>query len=113
MLRNTIEVVRGTTVPLEIEIRDADGALYGATSVEKVIFGVKKNLHDTECVFVKTANMTSVGIYHIEIEIADTRDLDAGMYFYDVGVMSGNRYHNVIPPRQLIIREHVTEWGCA
>lgn len=107
-----IEIVRGTTLPMELEVTDENGAAYTLGSGEKIIFGVKKKATDQDAIFIKEAAAGgTAGQYTITIEPEDTQDLAPGRYCYDVGLGAGDGYHNIIPPSGFTIRANVTERG--
>lgn len=112
-MANKIEIVRGTTNTFQIEVRDAKGVLYTIVAGEKIIFGVKANPNDDECIFSKVASYQTVGSYLATIAPADTANLKSGKYFYDVSLQSGNNFYNIIEPTPFIIQPNVTKWGCA
>lgn len=109
-----IEIVRGTTNTLEINVVDADGVAYTAPSTAKIIFGVKKKASDDAPLFVKVATIAgAAGQYQVTLDPADTEALEFGRYLYDVGLQSGATFHNIIPPAPFEIVANVTKWGCA
>lgn len=107
-----IEIVRGTTLPMELEVTDENGGAYILGSGEKIIFGVKKKATDAEAIFIKEAAAGgTAGQYTITIDPEDTQDLAPGRYCYDVGVGTGSGYRNIIKPSGFIILANVTERG--
>lgn len=106
-----IEIVRGTTKNLRIKVVDTDGWPYALANGEKIVFGIKQNLDDTETIFAKTTTAGTDGVYAVNIVPNDTEDLDPGKYFYDVGLLSGANYYSVIEPSPFIIRANVTKRG--
>jgi len=106
-----IEIVRGTTNTFDITVRDTDGNEYTLADGEKVVFGIKRKLDDSKAIFAKTTTSGKDGVYTVTIEPADTEDLDPGRYFYDVGLLSGTQYYNVVKHKPFIIRANVTSRG--
>lgn len=113
MERQDVEIIRGTTNTLEVVVTDADGNLYTPGADEVIIFGVKKRPEHEECVLMKKirGSECAEGICTIELSPADTARLPFGKYIYDVGLRSGDDYHNIIPPSAFHIEANVTEWG--
>ena len=107
----TIEIVRGTTNTLKIEVTDADGNAYNLEDGEKILFGVKKDAKDEALVIRKTVTQLYDGYCTIDLAPADTIGLEYGRYVYDVGLQSGNDYHNIIPVSALVIQPNITKWG--
>lgn len=108
-----LEVVRGSTVTLAIHVTDVAGNDYVLQSGEKIIFGVKKKPTDEVILFTKTSTIIEGDVYKIEIEPADTIDLECGKYYFDVGMQSGEKYFNIIEPSLFMLEANVTKWGCA
>lgn len=112
-MAQNIEIVRGTTNTIEVNVLDADGVAYTVVAGEKIIFGLKKKATDRDCILVKEASFYTVGSYLVGLKPADTAGLDFGRYVYDVGLQSGNDFYNIIPPSPLDIVAEITKWGCA
>lgn len=107
-----IEIVRGTTVPISLEVTDANGNLYALADGEAILFGIKKEATDAAAIFVKAAEAgTEVGQYKILITPEDTLDLATGQYYYDVGLATGGDYYNIIEPSPFMILPNVTKKG--
>lgn len=107
-----IEIVRGTTLPMTLEITDANGSLYKLGTGERVLFGVKKKPTDESPIFVLTAAAQSAaGQYSITIYPENTQDLEPGRYWYDVGLESGGDYFNIIEPSGFTILPNITSKG--
>lgn len=109
-----IDIVRGRTVPLELEITDANGNLYTLAEGETILFGIKKNPTDDAPIFVKAAEAkTAPGAYGVTITPEDTLDLVPGGYYYDVGLETGGDYYTIIEPSPITIQANVTAKGDA
>lgn len=107
-----IDIVRGTTLPMALEVTDANGTAYTLASGEKILFGVKKKATDEAAVFIKEAAAADTdGQYTITIDPEDTMDLEPGRYCYDVGLESGGDYYNIIEPSGFNILPNVTKRG--
>ena len=83
---SNITMVRGDTLALGINITDEDGE---PLNVDSAYFSCKKN-YDEPYAFQKSLNdgitKSSDGNYVVRVAPADTADLDAGLYFYDLQV---------------------------
>lgn len=108
-----IEIVRGTTNTIEVNVLDADGVAYTVVAGEKIVFGLKKKATDPDFILVKVASFNTVGSYLVGLTPNDTKDLEYGRYVYDVALQSGNNFYNIIPPSPFDIVANVTKWGCA
>lgn len=107
-----IEIVRGTTLPMILEITDANGSLYSLGTGERVLFGVKKEPKDESPIFVLTAAAQgATGQYSITIYPENTQALEPGRYWYDVGLESGGDYFNIIEPSGFTILPNITSKG--
>lgn len=110
-MANKIEIVRGTTNRFSITVTDANDALYNLASGEKLVFGIKRKRSDIDCLVVKTVTSGNNGVYTIDLEPEDTEALDYGTHFYDVGLLSGEDYFNIIKPSTFEIVANVTKRG--
>ena len=107
-----IEIVRGTTLPMILEITDANGSLYSLGTGERVLFGVKKEPKDESPIFFLTAAAQgATGQYAITIYPEHTQELEPGRYWYDVGLESGGDYFNIIEPSGFTILPNITSKG--
>jgi hypothetical protein len=106
-----IEIVRGTTNTMQILVYDADGRPYNLASNEKVVFGIKKNPEDAVPLFQITAEIVGDGVFNVVLSPTHTENLDAGRYWYDVGLQRGEDFFNVIEPNPFIIQANITARG--
>jgi len=104
----TIKLIKGTTCSFEINVTDANGDHYELQEGEIIRFGVKRNFNSTECLILKEITNAVEGKYIVNFVPADTANLEAGKYFYDVGLQSGTDYYNVIPVDVFLIENCVT-----
>ena len=83
---SNISMVRGDTLELGLAIEDEDG---NAMDVDSAYFSCKKN-YDEPYSFQKSLEngitRQALGQYVVRVAPADTADLDAGLYFYDLQV---------------------------
>ena len=107
-----IEIVRGTTETIQIDITDANNAPYVIVNGETVIFGIKRKPTDDELIFVRGAKIGDVGSYLVEIFPEDTDNLPCDKYFYDVALQSGKNFYNIIEASPLVILPNITRRGC-
>lgn len=108
-----VELVRGTSLTLEITITDVYGNPYSMSSGQVVVFGVKQELDDEKLVIKKLVTTGSGGVFKVTLSPQDTESLEPGRYHYDVGLADGSEYHGVIDPNPFILKENVTKRGDA
>ena len=108
-----IEIVRGTTNTINIAVKDSDGNAHMLGSGEVIVFGVKKNYKDDECLNLKTITSLVNGVGQLTLDPDDTAELACGKYAYDVGLKSGANYYNVIEASDFIVSANITTWGDA
>lgn len=109
----TIEIVRGTTNSVIISLQDDAGNPYALGDGEKLIFGVKTNLNNSDCCIKKVVTAADTdaetpGEYEVLLAPADTEELPFGRFCYDVGLQVGADYFPVIPCSPFIISHNVT-----
>lgn len=109
---NRLEIVRGTTNTIQIEVVDVNGTAYNLGANERIIFGVKEKAGDSELLFTKVAEVINEGLFSIKIVPEDTDCLKCGKYSYDVGLQRDLDYFNIIEPSMLVIQPNVTFRGC-
>ena len=107
-MKQRIEIVRGTTKTLAITVTDTSNELYTLASGEKVVFGVKRKPEDDNAFIVKTVTSGENGVYSVTVMPSDTENIAYGNYFYDVGVLSGGNYHNIIEPSPFVVIPNAT-----
>ena len=106
-----VEIVRGTSLTLDITITDASGNAFSLESGQKIVFGVKAEFSDETLLIRKLITTGTDGVFKVNLVPADTESLDAGRYYYDVGLVNGSDYLNVIEPNPFIVKENVTKRG--
>lgn len=113
MAKQKISIVRGTTNSFSISITDKEtGEAYELETGEVLRFGIKKSPTDAEYVLVIDITETNENDeYAFTILPSDTINQPFGMYYYDVGLQSGNAYYNIIPASPFEIAFNVTKWG--
>lgn len=97
-----IQIYRGTSYSLSIQIFDKDGTEFELGDNDKIIFGVKSSVNvDSENYIIKkilTLNDKTKDGYILNLTPEDT-DLLPTTYAYDIGVQFSNGdYQIVIPP---------------
>lgn len=108
-----IEVVRGTTNTINIAVRDSDGNAHMLGAGEVIVFGVKKNYEDEECLILKTITSLVNGVGKLTLAPDDTAELACRKYVYDVGLKSGANYYSVIEASDFVVSANITKWGDA
>lgn len=110
-MKQDIQMIRGTTKVFNISVTDANGSPYILGSGEFLLFGVKAKPEDSGYVVLKAVSSGSDGVYTVNLAPDDTNNLPYNRYVYDVGLQSGNDYHNIIPTSGFAILPNVTKWG--
>jgi hypothetical protein len=105
---NTIEMVRGTTNSIFVTVLDDAGEPYQLKSGEKLIFGVKTNINNSDCCIHKVVTEGD-GEYEIRLKPEDTENLPYGTFCYDVGLQVGEDYFPVIECSPFIVKHNVTK----
>lgn len=108
---NTIQILRGESVTLNIGLTDTDGNVYFLQAGEILRFGVKLQHHETEYRILKelTADDAKSGVYPVTLLPADTQNM-RGKYYYDVGVQNGDNYYLVIEKSTFEVQDAITKW---
>ena len=103
---NEIQITRGDTGRVELDITQTDGKPYERQPGDIVTFTVKKSTSDLTPIIQKLVGESNA----FTIEPADTENLDYGPYFYDVQLVcaSDNSVNTIIVPSLFIVEEEVT-----
>lgn len=106
-----LAVQRGTSKSLCISVYNDDGTIYSLANGDKIIFGVKKLLSDTDYLIEKIAtseNKDGDG-YLISLEPADTQGL-LGTYLYEVGLQTASgEYYIIIDCSNFTVKNTLTK----
>ena len=105
-----IVIQRNRYFPFVISAYDGNSPLV-ISSGEKIVFGVKKNPTDTNCVLKKvltSSNMTEIdGEYLVTLTTSDT-DIDSGRYYYDIVYKdSSGELHPIIQKQMFVVADCV------
>ena len=116
-LENSVELFRGTTKILALEVKDAEGEHIDITG-SRIVFTVKCRIEDRENVIQKDSD---VGATEIEIDKpkeghalmklvpSDTVNLELGGYVFDIWiVLASGEQHLIVGPSELTIKAGVT-----
>ena len=90
MENQNITMVRGDTLAFNVEVLDEDG---NAVTVDSADMTCKKQATEKENIFHKSlgAGITqSDGLLSVRVAPNDTKEVDAGRYFYDMCIGVGN-----------------------
>lgn len=105
-----LTVQRGTTNAINIVIYNDDGTIYSLETGDKLIFGVKKSLSDTDYIIkkVSTSDSKDGDGYNITLEPADTQNL-LGNYLYEVALQTASgEYYIVIDCSNFVVTNTLT-----
>ena len=98
-----IELTRGDTAELSLDVKKNDGTAYDFSS-DTVVFTVKKSTITSEIIFQKSFNSGE-----IKILPEDTAHLNYGTYKYDVQITTpGGDVYTVIEPSDFTLTSEVT-----
>lgn len=101
---NNIEITRGDTAMIALNLTGADGNEYILKAGDIALFTVKRNTREAKCLIQKKFNDGQ-----IKIEPSDTENLSYGDYFYDVQLqLAAGDIFTVIPPAKFSVKEEVT-----
>ena len=109
---NEIEVVRGTTFNLTVEITVEGGGAYVPRDGDFAIFGVKRINKGDALVIKKKCRVQPDGTAFFTLKPEDTICLCCEKYTYDVGLQTGDDFYPVIPESVFRITKNVTYKGC-
>lgn len=110
-MKQSVEIVRGTTNTFGIAVTDADGEAYTLTGQEFLVFGLKRNRLNNDRVLTKKITNLADGVYYLELTPEDTAGLEPGKYFYDVGLQSGSLFYPVIELSEFLIKPNAAKSG--
>ncbi len=100
---NDIELTRGDTLHLEIEITNQDGEKYELNIGDKLEFTLKRNTTTEEIIFKKQLSSNQFTISHEE-----TKKMNYGTYVYDVQLTQENGdVTTIIKPSKFKVTEEV------
>ena len=112
-MKQNISVTRARTHKLKISLTGPGGFPYELVPGEKLIFGVKKTLTDSNYAIIKTVEYDAKledGTYPIELTPSDTESLIPNTaYFYDIGLQSGSAYYSIIDTSKIYLEGNVTK----
>lgn len=100
MEKTNLEMIKGDTLSFAIEIEFDDKP----QELEKAFFTCKKNLDDGDVVFQKTLEdgisfrkqECNKMYYVVRIAPEDTKDIEAGHYFYDMQIELNNDVFTIL-----------------
>lgn len=109
----TIKIIRGTTNSFEIALKNEEGNFYMMQPGDVLRFGVKTraSLNTYELLKEMTAaDINDAGdAYVLQLDPADTENMDFRRYCYDIGLQTGGAYFNVIPCSDFIVHHNITK----
>lgn len=111
-MRTNLEMIRGDTLSFAVEIEIDDNP----QKLEKAFFTCKKNLDDGDAVFQKTLEdgisfrkqELNKMYYVVRISPYDTKDIEAGNYFYDMQIELNDDVFTILTGA-LKVRHGITE----
>ena len=108
---NSIYIVRGTTLTVNIGVTLANGDAYEAGQDDVLRFCVKKDPDDEAYAIHKelTAANYSDGSFALQLSPSDTKDLEVGRYYYDVGLQVDGEYYMIIEESLFVVQQNISE----
>jgi hypothetical protein len=103
-----ISMIRGTTRVYEIPVTDSNKQPYALKEGEKLVFGVKETCKHPLCVLTKIIEPDENGRCILRLAPEDTAQMHPASYVYDVGLLSGDDYFNIIEPDVFELLSNVT-----
>lgn len=104
--RKNIIMVRGDTMAFDLTLYDVDA------TVESIYFSCKKSATDDDYIFQKSIGngVTQINgsVYRVRVAPADTADLPAGDYVYDLQLGLGADIYTLLYGK-LTLKQDVTE----
>lgn len=102
MAKNSIELTRGDSLDLHIDLKDEDGEAYTLKEGDELTLTVKRSASSSEALITKHGQ-------DISILPEDTSALEFGVYRYDVQLTTlDGRVCTVIKPSDFVVAEEVT-----
>lgn len=99
---NDINITRGDTLHLHVDLADANGSEWAMADGDAIAWTVKRTTTDTEALISKAGQ-------DVTIEPADTASLEYGRYVYDVQLTtSEGEVYTVVKPSAFNVTEEVT-----
>ena len=103
-----LNMVRGCTMTLEIELTAEDGQPYVLLENDVVRFGVKHREGNGAYLILKETRQLQDGVGKIQIDPEDTMGLEPDVYAYDIGLQSGEHYFMAVGCSDFVIDPNVT-----
>lgn len=108
-MKNELNVPRGTSLSLGIQIQQNDGSPYSVQSGDAVYFAVKKDVNGDACINKTAAYNAESNCFVVKLEPEDTSSLPFGRYWYDIGLQTEEGdFYTVIPATYFNILYAVT-----
>lgn len=105
----TLSITKGTSFAVGLEIFASDGTAHIVNAGDTIRFGVKSNLTDSNYLIEKNVSGTGSNKCTISLIPAETAILNAGTYYYDIGLQtSSGGYYIVVPVSKIIVTLSVT-----
>lgn len=106
--RNELRMIRGTTQTLEVRLLKPDGSAYEPCEGDVLRFGVRYDENSSRYELKKETADLEGGIGWFTLMPEDTMLMECGRFQYDIGLQSGELYHNVVPCSPFYLVPNVT-----
>lgn len=91
-----ITMIRGDTLAFNVEVKDQDG---NVVIIDDANMTCKKRLSSDENIFHKSLGSGIIqadGLIFVRVAPEDTKEVDAGRYFYDFNIHVGNDVYTLM-----------------
>ena len=102
-------MIRGDSEVIKVSCRNESGVDFPFTEGDIVYFTVKGSTNTEEKILQKIVTEFTEGVALITIFPKDTRELETGIYYYDIQLNRANgQVKTIIPPSTFTINAEVT-----
>ena len=109
IIQNAISMIRGDSETITVSCKDASGLYTPFIDGDKIYFTVKKSVNDTVKVLQKVVTTFDDGKAIIEIRHDDTKDIECGVYMYDIQLSKlDGTVTTIIKPSRFVLNNEVT-----
>ena len=104
-----LSMIRGDTEAISIAAEDGDGVAIPLVAGDTIYFTVKENTETDDKIIQKIVTEFTLGEALITLFPADTKDLEAGVFVYDIQwTKASGEVRTIVPPSQFALRGDVT-----
>lgn len=101
---NKVKLTKGDTATIEVNITDLDNKKYKPTSADKIILTVRKNVNSPTVALSVEADGDFPKLIILP---SDTKDLEAGLYVYDIQLLTNENVYTIVQSKSFQILPEV------